>query len=155
MKQLAERLQANSTCRPQLFHLVFIEWIRSVWTVSFPFSLELFLLRSKLLLQIFVLSNIKRLAAPGNIALNHFGKCSGSMVHIPPQGYLFLCLVFPEKKCFSRSLALVLLILDNTSFLPYISIVVPDFKATTSTLSSFDSVFSNVLALELFNFIVF
>ena len=23
--------------------------------------------------------------------------CSGSMVHTPPQGYLFLCLVFPEK----------------------------------------------------------
>ena len=52
----------------------------------------------------------------------NFGTCSGSMVHIPPQGYLFLCLVFPEKKCFSRSLALVLLIPDNTNFLPYRSL---------------------------------
>ena len=36
-----------------------------------------------------------------------------------------------------------------------ISIVVPGFKTTNSTLSSLDSVFSNLLALELFNFIVF
>lgn len=40
------------------------------------------------------------------------------MVRIPSQSYLFSSLVFPEKKCFIRSLALVLLMLVNTSLLP-------------------------------------
>ena len=124
MKQLAGRLQANSTRRPQLFDLVFIEWIRSVWTVSFPFSLELFLFCSKLLLQIFVLSNIKRLAL---FSLQEIYRLK-QFRYISVQGpwfiflskALFSCVsYFQKKKCLSRSLALVMLILANTSFSPY------------------------------------
>ena len=129
---MAGRLQANSTCRPQLFHLVFIEWIRSVWTVSFPFSLELY-------------------------AASFFFKSWSSPISKDSPSFRsrkYRLKPFQQVlRVDGRSLALVLLILDNTSFLPYRSLYKASRRRTA--LSSFDRVSSNLLALELFNFIVF
>ena len=86
----------SSTAFPFGFHLVdplCVDGFLSLqpWVVSFSQQ------ASSLNLRPLQYRKTRRLFAPGNITLNHFGKCSVWMVHIPPQGYLFLCLVFPEK----------------------------------------------------------